>query len=369
MVLAFAGSGRLQYPADRDAVNVSQGQERAWVEVNLAHLVANARTAQAAALGGRMLPMVKAEAYGLGAVPVVRALEQLDPWGYGVATVDEGAALRQAGIRRPIIVFTPARVDLLPRFREHDLRAVLDEPDAIAAWDRPFHVEIDTGMGRAGIRWDDDRVAAVRSGHLEGVFTHLHSADTSPESVEQQWTRFRAALDRLPARPPLVHAANSAGVWRLQQRLDLVRPGIFLYGGRLAGDLPEPRAVAALRARVVSVRAIPKGESVSYGAQWRATRETTAATLGIGYADGVRRSVQNRAQVLLCGRRCPVIGRVTMDMMIVEAAARVGDVATLIGGDGDQTISLDEFAGWAGTISYEVLTGLGQAPRLPRVYT
>lgn len=347
-------------------------QERAWVEVNLAHLVANARTAQAAARGARLLPMVKAEAYGLGAVPVARALEQLDPWGFGVATIDEGAALRQAGIRRPIIVFTPARVDSLPRFRDHDLRAVLDDAAAVAAWDRPFHLEIDTGMGRAGIRWDDQEVATLRSPHLEGVFTHLHSADASPASVEQQWTRFRAALDRLPTRPKLVHAANSAGAWRLQQALDLVRPGIFLYGGRMARDLPEPRPVATLRARVVSLREIPAGESVSYGAEWRAARNTMVATLGIGYADGVRRSVQNRAQVLLCGRRCPVIGRVTMDMIVVDvgpaggAGPRVGDVATLIGSDGAESISLDEFAGWAGTVSYEVLTGLGR--RLPRVY-
>jgi alanine racemase len=237
----------------------------------------------------------------------------------------------------------------------------------VAAWDRPFHLEIDTGMGRAGIRWDDERVAGLRSPHLEGVFTHLHSADASPESVEQQWTRFRAALARLPTRPKLVHAANSAGAWRLQQKLDLVRPGIFLYGGRLAPDLPEPRPVATVRARVVSLREIPAGESVSYGAAWRAARDTMVATLGIGYGDGIRRSVQNRGQVLLGDRRCPVIGRVTMDMVMVEAAARVGDVATLIGGDGDQSITLDEFASWAGTISYEVLTGLGQ--RLPRVYT
>jgi alanine racemase len=371
MVLAFAPPGRYN---TRPAVKASTQahRERAWVEVDLTRLVQNARTAIAAARGARLLPMVKANAYGLGATAVVRALEPLEPWGYGVATTAEAVELRAAGVSRPIVVFTPARAELEATYREHDLRAVLDDPQLAARWPLPFHLEIDTGMGRAGIRWDaSERLAAAASPRLEGVFTHFHSADTDPASVRAQWTRFETAMRSVP-RPALVHAANSAGVWRLEQRLDLVRPGVFLYGGRAGVGLPEPAPVATLRARVVSTRRVPAGEPVSYGAEWRAPSETCVATLGIGYADGVPRAVAGRAKVVLGGRRVPLVGRVTMDMLMVDAgpvpehAPRVGDVATLFGGDGPEVVALDEFAGWAGTISYETLTRLG--PRVPRVY-
>jgi alanine racemase len=315
--------------------------------------------------------MVKADAYGVGVLPVVRALQLVDPWGYGVATVEEGAQLRTAGVKRPVVVFTPARPELLDRYRGHDLRAVLDDPAVIRQWPLPFHLEVDTGMGRAGIRWDDaERLAGARSPWLEGVFTHFHSADVSPSSVAGQWMRFETALARLGERPPLVHAANSAAIWRLGQRLDLARPGIFLYGGRAGGDLPRPAPVVGLRARVVSVRALPAGESVSYGAEWTAPSDTAIATLGIGYADGLFRGLAGKGCVLLRGRRCPIVGRITMDMTMVDVGAldRVapGDVATLIGSDGREEIGLDEFASRSGTISYEILTRLGQ--RLPREY-
>jgi alanine racemase len=317
--------------------------------------------------------MVKADAYGLGAVPVAQALEVVDPWGYGVGTIAEGAALRAAGIRRPILVFTPACLELEAAYRAHDLHAVLDDPEVAARWSLPFHLEIDTGMARAGIRWDQpERLAAVVSPRLEGAFTHFHSADTDPASVREQWTRFQQALGRLGRRPVVTHAANSAGIWRLAERTDLVRPGIFLYGGRAGMEAPLPRPVATLRAPVVSLRTVQAGDSVSYGATWHASTPARIATLGVGYCDGVPRSVHGPAQALLAGHRCPIVGRVTMDMVMVEVPAgwarevRVGDVATLFGGEGEGAISLDEFAGWAGTISYEILTGLGS--RLPREY-
>ncbi len=317
--------------------------------------------------------MVKADAYGLGAVPVAQALEALEPWGYGVGTIAEGATLRAAGIRRPILVFTPACLELEPAYRAQDLRAVLDDPDVAARWTLPFHLEIDTGMARAGIRWDEPaRLAAVASPKLEGAFTHFHSADVDPASVREQWIRFQQALGHLGGRPALIHAANSAGIWRLGERTDLVRPGIFLYGGRAGADLPLPQPVATLRAPVVSLRTLRAGDSVSYGAAWRAGTPARIATLGVGYSDGVPRSVRGPAQALLAGCRCGIVGRVTMDMIMVEvpparaAQVRVGDVATLFGTDGENAITLDEFAGWAGTISYEILTGLGS--RLPREY-
>jgi alanine racemase len=343
------------------------------MRVDLASLVSNAVTVRAAARGARLLPMLKADAYGFGAVPVARALEgspAADPWGFGVAGVGEGAALRAAGIRRPILVFTPARSEAQEAFRAHDLRAALDDPAVIAGWTLPYHLDVDTGMGRSGVRWDDPRLAQCRTAKLEGAFTHFHSAEDDPGSVELQWSRFETALRALGERPRLVHAANSAAVWRLEQRLDLIRPGLFLYGVRPAPHVPAPRPVASLYARVVSVRRICAGEGVSYGVEWRAPRDTTIATVGLGYADGVPRATQGKLVVLIGGRRYPVVGRITMDMVMVDAGpdgtVRTGDVATFVGRDSGEEITWDDVAGWAGTNVYEVICRVN--PRVERIY-
>jgi alanine racemase len=343
---------------------------RGWAEIDLANLVANARAVLSQASGARLLPMVKADAYGLGAVPCARALRAVDPWGFGVATLDEAAELRSTGFGEPVLVLTPATPADLPRMRELDLRAVIDRPEAARCWDRPFHLEIDTGMSRCGVRWDDaGAIARCRSSHLEGVFTHLHSADTDPASVAEQWRRFAAAREALGDRPRLVHVANSVGTWRIPEPLDLARPGIFLYGGAVGPGLPQPAPVLALRAPVVAVRRLAARETVSYGADWTAPDSTTIATLGIGYADGVPRAIQGNGRVLLHGRSVPLVGRVTMDFVMVdlgpdEGGVGVGDVATLIGEDRGSVITLDQFAGWCGTVSYEVIARLGS--RLPR---
>jgi alanine racemase len=315
--------------------------------------------------------MLKADAYGLGAVEVARALEKgADPWGFGVARVDEGAVLRAAGVRRPILVFTPARLDEQDAFRQHDLRAALDDPAVIAAWTLPYHLDVDTGMSRSGVRWDDPRLAKCRTANLEGVFTHFHSAEDNPASVETQWSRFETALRTLGDRPSLVHAANSAAVWRLEQSLDLVRPGLFLYGSRPAPDLPLPRPVSSLHSRVVSVRRVCQGEGVSYGVEWKAPRDTVIATVGLGYADGLPRATQGRLTVLIGGRRYPVVGRITMDMVMADAGpdgvVRPGDVATFIGRDGKEEITWADVAACAGTNVYEVMCGVN--PRVERVY-
>jgi alanine racemase len=338
---------------------------RGWAEIDLANLVANARAVLSQAPGARLLPMIKADAYGLGAVACARALRVLAPWGYGVGTLDEAGQLRAEGVTEPVLVFTPATPADLSRMRELDLRAVIDRPETAQGWDRPFHLEIDTGMSRCGVRWDDVAgIAGCRSPHLEGVFTHFHSADTSPPSVAEQWRRFAAAREALGGRPRLLHAANSAGTWRIPEPLDLVRPGIFLYGGAIGADLPTPAPVVSLRAPVVAVRRVMAGDTVSYGADWTASGPTTIATLGIGYADGIPWAVQGKARVLLRGRRVPLVGRVTMDFVMADIGPEgggvgVGDIATLIGEDGGVAITLDEFAAWCGTISYEVITRLG----------
>ena len=345
------------------------------MEVDVEALVDNARTVAKIA-GTRLLPVVKANAYGVGAVLVSKALEQLDPWGYGVATIEEGAELRAAGITRPILVFMPARAQLFDAYDRHELTPALGDAGSILEWttraERPFHIEIDTGMGRAGVRWDevDELGAAVDTPSLEGCYTHFHSAERQDGSAERQLERFLGAVERLPRRPALLHVANSAAALRGKQfALDLVRPGIFLYGGSPADDLPQPRPVVSVRARVLSVRRMRTGETASYDTSWTAQRDTVIATLRCGYADGLGRTVaKGGATVLLRGQRCPIVGLVQMDMALVETGTlevQVGDTATIVGADAKQHITLKEIADWSGEVQHEFLTGLGA--RLPRV--
>jgi alanine racemase len=344
-----------------------------WVEVDLGAVQRNARR-YGSRVGVRLLPMVKANGYGLGAVPVARALEALGPWGFGVATLAEAAALRAAGVTRPVVTFLPLVPDDLDRYAALDVRPTIGDPAALAAWiaagPRPFHLAIDTGMGRSGVRWHD-REAMVRVRALladapgyEGACTHFHSADSAIEAVEQQWIRFQEALAALGGRPPLVHAANSAGgAWGARYAGSLARPGIVLYGGR-AGSL-EPEPVARLEARVVAVRPIRRGDPVSYGATFRAPIDGEVVTLGVGYADGLPRSLSGVGRVRLAGEVHPIAGRVTMDMtMAVLPAGRVrpGDRAELFG----PGLAIDDQAEAAGTIAYELLAGLG--PRVQRHY-
>ena len=356
---------------------MNKSGSRAWIDVDLGALVENARTVARIA-GVKLLPVVKANAYGLGAVAVARALEQVDPWGYGVATIEEGAELRAGGIRRPILVFMPARAQVFDQYDLHQLTPALGDAGSILEWttrgERAFHVEIDTGMGRAGVRWDeiDELGEAVDTPAFEGCFTHFHSAERNDGSIERQVERFLDAVKRLPRRPDLLHAANSAAALRGKTfAFDLVRPGVFLFGGSAGEGLEQPKPVLSVRARVLSMRRIRKGESVSYNASWVAPRDTVVATLGIGYADGVRREAGPRgtAQVLLRGKRCPIVGVVQMDMTLVETGAvevQVGDIATLVGAEAKERITLNEFAAWSGELPHEFLVELGQ--RLPRVY-
>ena len=347
---------------------------RAWVDVDLAAVVANARTV-AAVSRSRLLPMIKADAYGLGALPVARALLSVGPWGFGVASVAEGIDLRRGGIVLPIVVFEPLSPAVVPLLLANRLRPTIGDPAALAAWleagDHPFHLEVDTGMHRAGFVWDDAPTwAAIRpqlatSTRWEGIFTHFHSSDTDAEATSEQWRRFEEVIGQLPRRPALIHAANSAAALAGPRMAgDLVRPGIYLYGGAAGGQGPAPQTVARLRSRVVAIRTVRAGESVSYGATWRAPRDSLIATVGIGYADGLHRSLSNRGAVELAGERAPIVGRVTMDMTMVRPAAPcvVGDLVTVWGGQ----ISLDEQARLAGTIGYELLTSLSR--RVERRY-
>jgi alanine racemase len=348
---------------------------RAWVEVDLGALLRNG-AAIAAHAGVNIVPMVKADAYGLGAVAVARTLDQLDPWGFGVATVAEGEELRRVGIQRRIVVFSP----LLPGDFDAAVRAnltpTLGTREGIERWQEtrlPWQLAIDTGMNRAGVQWD--AISALNDLILrsppEAAFTHFHSAEREDETRALQERRFEEALGRMPARPALIHAENGAAVeHRAPSKWNIARPGIFLYG-ITSGNSPKihPEPVVSLRARVIDLRTIAAGETVSYGATYRAPTERRIATLGIGYADGYRRVLGNRASVLLHGRRARVVGVVTMDMTMVDVTdvqCEIGDSATLIGSDGADRIDVVEVAAWGEISPYEILTGL--RGRLPRRY-
>lgn len=347
-----------------------------------------------------ILPMVKADAYGLGARRVVETLEPLGPWGYGVATVEEGSRLRHWGVSRPVVVLSPLPPGSYRRAVEEDLSVVAGELAALERLGavarevgRPgrFHLEVDTGMGRAGLPWDKAEewwagVERALGPHLvwEGCFTHFHSADVRDVSPTlEQCRRFAEALRRREGPWPqgvLLHAANSAGAlrWReLCRRASfplpppgLVRPGIHLYGGWAGEGSPAPAPVAALRARIVMVREVGGGATVGYGATYRADGPQRWATAAIGYGDGLPRLLSGRGRALVRGVRVPVIGRISMDVTVLDVTAldgvEVGEVATFIGRDGPGGIALEEVAGWAQTIGYEILTGL--SPRLPRVW-
>lgn len=365
-------------------------RERAWVDVDLVALRENYRTI-AARLGGRggVIPMVKANGYGVGAEVVVNALERLDPLAYGVAAALEGVALRQAGVRRPIVVFTPLTKAGLALAAAHALTPSISSLEGLEQWAAlgagGFHVEVDTGMGRAGLDWRETaawgpKVSELSSSGVpwQGVYTHFHSADAAETTpTVTQWQRFQDAIGQLPVSREnlLVHACNSAAALRWPEYgADAVRPGIFLYGGHPAPAIKDPpdltpASVVSVRARVVLVRPVPPGTSVGYGATHLSKGWERWATLAIGYGDGLPRALGNAGTAIVRGRRVRIIGRISMDMTVVDVTGldgtAAGDVATLIGTDGEEEILVDEVAAQAGTISYEILTGL--TARLPRL--
>jgi alanine racemase len=353
---------------------LSRQLSRAWLEVDLSALHRNAeRFARTA--GVPILPMVKADAYGLGAVRAARALRDLS-WGYGVATVEEGQELREAAIDKPILVFSPILPAQFDAARQAGLRPVLGDRAAIEKWQRtgePWHLMLDTGMNRAGVPWREiaslhDQLAA---GAPEGVCTHFHSSQLPDGSREEQERRFFEAVKGLPVSPRFLHAENSGAVeHHSPSRYTFARPGIFLYGvGSGHGATFEPEPVASVRGRIVEIRVVQQGDSVGYDASWRAPRAGRIATISLGYADGYRRHLGNRAVALLGGKRVPVVGFVTMDMTMIDVTdhrCAVGDLVTLLGRDQDALLTVNDLAAAGGLSPYEVLTGLRS--RLPRVY-
>jgi len=351
--------------------------DRAWMEVDLDALLRNARAARRRA-GVPIIPMVKADAYGLGAERVALALESVEPLAYGIATVTEGRELREVGIKRPIIVFTPLLRDEYAEARELSLTPTLGSVDEINEWTREggaWELSIDTGMSRAGVQWRDlDSLREVIAQHPpEGAFTHFHSPELEDGSMDEQEQRFREAVATLPVRPKLLHTDASAAIVRHgHSEWDAIRPGVFLYGvGSDAGPELDPEPVVHIRARVVETRWIEAGDSVSYDATWHAPSRRRIATIPIGYSDGYPRALSNRASALAADGPVPIVGLVTMDMImldVTDSKCDVGDVVTLAGvGEGAGQIGLADLASLAGMSYYELLTGL--RGRLDRYYS
>jgi alanine racemase len=367
---------------------------RAWVQVRAEALRDNyVRVRDQVAPGTGLLPMVKANAYGLGVEAVVRVLEPLEPWGFGVAGVSEGARLRELGVEGRIVVCSPAPYEDLAAAVEHRLQLSISSLGALqqlgvtacsGGTTADYHIDIDTGMGRSGFDWRrasdwmSHAVAGAEGARCVGCYTHLHSADENDATVREQWARFSGLAAQVVSLrgsegPALaVHVLNSAGVFRAPEvARSVVRPGIFLYGGGVGSGQPRPTPVVSVHARVALVRSVPVGTTLGYGSTYTSRRDERWATLSIGYGDGLPRALSNRGSAILHGTTVPIIGRISMDVTVVDItdveAAREGDIATLVGSEGSCERTLDDVAAEAGTISYEVLTGL--TGRLPRVWT
>ena len=341
----------------------------------------------------RIIPMVKADAYGLGMAETVRALEAESPWGWGVSTLSEGMRLRDLGVEAPVVVFCPLPQDSLESLESalaaglHVSVSSVESLELLIVVSRrmdvmpALHVDIDTGMGRTGFDWRTaaewmPRIVEASQGDVRwvGCYTHLHSADEGEGTVREQWTRLQETLSLLTEPPAglMIHMLNSAGAFRTPEYAQAaVRPGIFLFGGEIGPGQPEPEPVVAVHARVIHVRDAVDGTTLGYGATYRAEGPERWATLSIGYGDGLPRALGNRGSALLRGVRVPIIGRISMDMTVVDISdvpgVRMGAVATLLGAEGRETITVDDMAELAGTISYEVLTGFTR--RLPRIWT
>jgi alanine racemase len=370
----------------------------AWAEIDLAAIRHNAGVLAAAAAPARLCAVVKAGGYGHGAVEVARtALSGGASW-LAVALVEEGLALRTAGITAPILLLSQPAPAAMFEVVAASLTPTVYSPaglqalaDAVRAAERttPFavHVKVDTGMHRVGAAPDEAVRLAVAVGQhpglaLEGFWTHLAVADEieNPYTAEQV-ARFDDALAGLAqagVRPPVRHAANSAGaLWHPASRYDLVRCGIALYGLAPAADgldrppVPRLRPALALKARVAHIQELAAGSRLSYGLRYRLADRSLVATVPLGYADGVRRALSaTGGEVLVGGRRRPIAGTVTMDQILVDcgpgSGVAVGDEVVLLGHQGDEIITAWEWAQRTGTIAYEVVCGV--SGRVPRTY-
>jgi alanine racemase len=377
-----------------------------WAEIDLAAIAHNVRELRRiTAPRARLMIAVKANAYGHGAVQVARAGLENGVDQLGVARIEEGIELRRAGIRAPILVFGYTPACLAPVLADYDLTASVFSLqgavllDAALNKDRrvAVHLKVDTGMGRMGLLPDQRRyiadgvnpgpgaveevlgIAALKNLRLEGLWTHFAVSDEADKSyTRQQLQIFGELIQSLKDNGLAIsihHAANSGAIIDMpESHLDMVRAGISVYGLYPSRQVDmkkiDLRPALTLKARITHVKQVPAGTRISYGGTWQSSRPTTIATVPVGYGDGYSRSLSNRWQMLVHGRRAPIVGRVCMDLTMIDVGhiddVRVEDEVVLIGRQGDEVISADDVAAQLNTINYEVVTAL--MPRVPRVY-
>jgi len=370
------------------------GLRPAWVEVDLEAIAGNVRTLVAEVAPARLLAVVKADAYGHGAVPVARAAVRAGAAWLGVALVEEAQELRRAGISAPVLVLAEPHPAAADACAADQIAVTLCTREGVAAFGtagrragRPVaaHLKVDTGMHRQGC--DPAELPGLAAAAMaepglavEGLWSHFAVADEAAKTAttDAQLARFRDALAAAGAaglEPRWRHLANSAGATvRADARFDLVRTGIEVYGlapsEELAGQVTARlRPALALRAAVSAVRTVEAGERVSYGHRWQAPTRTRVATLPVGYADGLRRGLSGRIRARVGEHDLPQIGTVTMDQVMVDAGTadvEVGQVATLLGDPAKGEPGVGEWSAALGTIDYEITCGL--SPRLPRVH-
>ena len=344
----------------------------------------------------KVLAVVKCDGYGHGSVPIARAIEDMENvGGYATATAEEAVELRQAGIKRPILIlgytFPYAYEELIRRevrmavFRE-DTLGQLEEAAKRVGGKAFVHVKVDTGMGRVGIQPREEELAYLRRIadsdylELEGIFTHFAKADEKDMRYTlEQMEKFRQfvalAEARLGTRIPCRHAANSAGIVRMKEaHLDLVRAGIILYGlypsEEMTGEADCIRPAMSLHSHLVYVKEVQPGQSISYGGTFTAKERMRVGTVPVGYGDGYPRSLSGKGSVLIRGKRVPILGRICMDQLMVDLSTlpdvTEGEPVVLLGRDGREEITAQELGALSGRFNYELMCDL--SPRVPRIY-
>jgi alanine racemase len=366
----------------------------AWTEVDLRRLAFNMRTVKEKAKGSRVIAVVKADAYGHGAVPVSEVLLKNGADVLAAGTLREAVELRDAGLPCPVLILGLTPNDCCDTLTEYDLvpvtasyenaRAIAKAAEA-AGVQKDVFVAVDTGMGRIGVPPDEAgaaetaRINGLSHLRIKGIFGHFATADEADKTYATEQTRrfnaFCERLRRLGVDPGVRTHANSAAVMELPDALfDAVRPGLILYGCYPAArmrtaDFPL-RPVMSVKAKITYLKRVPKGTPISYGRVFVTQRESLIGTLGLGYADGLPRSLTGKGRVVVRGVHAPIVGAICMDQCMIDVTdvpgAAPGDEAIIMGGRGDACVSAEEIAEKTGAVSYEILCGFGQ--RLPKVY-
>ena len=359
-----------------------------WAEVDLDALAYNVGELKKRAGGAALLAVVKANAYGHGAVAVSRAALAAGAERLGVICVEEGEELRLAGITAPILVMGPTMpaqaervvdLSLTPTVNSRELALALSGHAAERGIVQPVHLKVETGLNRFGLPAEEllplaEFLRGLPGIEVEGLFTHFASGDEGDKAYTRaQFDLFMEVSGRLRW-IPLRHVANTATVMDMPElSLEMVRTGIGMYGcypSREVGRAVTLRPALSLRSRVARLKKLSPGETVSYGRTWRADRPSVVALVACGYGDGLRRALSNRGSILVRGRRAPIVGRVAMDMCVADVTGvpevKLGDEIVLIGRQGGEEIPVEELAELCDTINYEILCGI--AARVPRVY-